>query len=63
MKVKALKRFYDRKEQKLRLPNDVFEATKDRADELIASPYGAMAEIVKEVKSDNEKPKKKPNKK
>jgi len=51
MKVKTLKRFYDTKEKELRKPKDEFIASKERAEELMASP----SPWVSEVKEDKQK--------
>lgn len=50
MKVKALKRFFDLKENELRKPNDEFIVNKERAEELTA-PSSSWVKEVKEKKS------------
>lgn len=47
MKVRALKRFFDRKENELRKPKDEFVVSKGRAEELTA-PRTPWVEEVKE---------------
>lgn len=54
MKVKAIKRFYDRKEKELRLPNDEFTVNKERGEELLSSP-SRLVEEVKEAKTPKKK--------
>jgi len=51
MKVRALKRFFDLKENELRNPKDEFVANKERAEELMTSP----TPWVKEVKENKKK--------
>lgn len=51
MKVRALKRFFDLKENELREIKDEFIVNKERAEELTASP----SPWVKEIKEDKKK--------
>lgn len=46
MKVRALKLFNDLQSKKLRKVGEVFEASEDRTSELIASPHGALIEVI-----------------
>lgn len=48
MKVKVLRNFKDLKENKFREVNEVFEATKERVEEINSTPHGALIEVIKE---------------
>ena len=48
MKVKTIKRFYDKKEKTHREVNDEFVVSKERADELQRSAFGQLVEEVPE---------------
>lgn len=52
MKVKALKKFKDVKERKLRKKGEVFSVTEKRFKEINSSSFGILVE---EVKEDNKK--------
>lgn len=53
MKVQAKKRFYDRKEKELRLPNDEFVVSKERGEDL--SSLSFVIEVKEEKKEDKKK--------
>lgn len=46
VKVKVLRNFKDLKENKFREVNEVFEATKERVEEINSTPHGALVEEV-----------------
>lgn len=46
MKVEVLRNFKDLKENKFREVNEVFEATKERVEEINSTPHGALVEEV-----------------
>lgn len=46
MKVKALCEFKDLQSNRFRREGESFEVTKERADELSATPYGSLIEIL-----------------
>ena len=48
MKVKALQEFKDLQVNCFRREGESFEVTKERADELSATPYGSLIEILEE---------------
>ena len=48
MKVKALQEFKDLQANYFRREGESFEVTKERADELSATPYGSLIEILEE---------------
>lgn len=48
MKVKVLRNFKDLKENKFRETNEVFEATKERVEEINSTPHGALVEVIEE---------------
>lgn len=50
MKVKAVKKFKDLKDKKVREIGDVFEVNKKRFEEINSTEYGKLVEEVKEDK-------------
>ena len=46
MKVRVLRNFKDLKENKFREVNEVFEATKERVEEINSTPHGFLVEEV-----------------
>ena len=52
MKVKALRKFTDLKEDKLREKGAVFEVTEERFIELNSTMHGALVESVEESKEE-----------
>jgi hypothetical protein len=54
LKVKVIKGFTDLKENIKRKPNDIFEVTQERYDEINSTKYGKLVEKIVEKK----KPKK-----
>lgn len=48
MKVRALKMFNDLQSKKLRKAGEVFEVSEKRTGELVASPHGALVEVIEE---------------
>lgn len=63
MKVKAVKKFRDLKEKKVRQKGEIFEVTKKRFEEINSTSFGVLVEEVKEAKSPPPKPKPAPMKK
>ena len=52
MKVKVLRNFKDLKENKFREVNEVFEATKERVEEINSTPHGALVEGIPDEGTD-----------
>lgn len=62
MKVRALILFNDLQSKKLRKAGEVFEASEKRVEQLNSTRYGALVEVIEEVKKETE-PKKAATKK
>lgn len=50
MKVKAVKKFRDLKEKKVRQEGEIFEVTKKRFEEINSTSFGVLVEEIKEEK-------------
>ena len=49
MKVRALRKFRDKKSGKLRTFGEVFDVSKTRMEEINSTPYGVLVEGAKEI--------------